>query len=281
MKEFKQIITDSIKAANNELSNTLGEKMESLNKDLQEKLEFKLNELDYRVGAISSELKGVGVTASAAYDTSDANLKSIGNLTTRVAELERRCNEQDKNNAEHKLREQSYKESIEQLQTSLDDQINRSMRSNLVFTGLNETEKRGEISTRDIVADFIFNKIYDESDTNITLNYVNNLIVRAHRGKYSGERSTPRPIFVKFSRDDVAAFLLWKSIEKKVSKNGCSVRPQHTKPLQERINKALAYRRELFDKKEVTKAFVEYPATLKGILSTSSDPDKYTVIKTF
>ena len=155
------------------------------------------------------------------------------------------------------------------------------MRCNLVFLGLEETETRGQVATKDIVSEFIFNNLHKETD-NVTLQGIKQTIVRAHRGKpTSGERKRPRAIYVKFNRDDTAAMVLQQSIKMKASSSGVSVRPQHTKSLQDRINNALVHRRQLLSQGSIVKAYVEYPATLKGVLSSSSNPNEYSVIKSF
>lgn len=280
MQLLKATIMESVTSANAKLHDVLCAKMESLNRELQETFEIRLHDVETRVQNLDSKLSAVAQTASDTYDTSDTNLKTITLLSSRVAELERKITDQERNNEDFKRREKDYIESIEEIQISLDDQINRSMRSNLVFLGLQETEARGQSTTKDIVSDFIFNKLHKETD-DVTLEAINRTIVRAHRGKSTGDRKKPRPIYVKFNRDDTAAVLLQQSRKMKVSGNGVSVRPQHTKPLQDRVNNALKHRRQLLDEGSVIKAFVEYPATLKGVLSSSSNPNEYSVIKSF
>ena len=173
-------------------------------------------------------------------------------------------------------REIGYKKDIDEMKKVIDDQINRSMRGNLVFFGLAE-EENDNFNSRDLVADFIFENLYVETD-NITINTIHKSIVRAHRGKFRPEKKGPRPIYVKFDRDDTAATYLRKSIASKL--DGVRVKPQFTKSLQERIDNALKLRRDLFTKKQVKKAYVEYPATLKAVLMNSTD-NKYTTIQTF
>ena len=217
-------------------------------------------------------------TASAAYDTSDSNLKSITELQNRVKTLDDTVPEYKQFRVELQEREKDYKGAIDNLEKQLDDQINRSMRCNLVFSGVKESEGQNR-STKDIVSDFIYDELYSQGD-NITKEQVNRLIVRAHRSKYTGERQTPRPIFVKFSRDDIAAYLYSQSIKHRVTDRGYRVRPQHTKPLQDRISKALLHRRELLRDGTITKGYVEYPAVLKGVLK-SAKSHEYTTIKSF
>ena len=118
------------------------------------------------------------------------------------------------------------------------------------------------------------NNLYDEHD-NITLHTVHNTVVRAHRAKRNPSRdkkSGPRPIFVKFDRDDTAGNYLQKSIRREIGKGGgVRIKKQFTKKLQARIDEALQHRRRLITNKAVTKAYVDYPAVLKGMYTGTNE----------
>ena len=137
-----------------------------------------------------------------------------------------------------------------------------------MFYGLKEEENE-HYSTKDIVSNYIFNHLYDHTD-NITIQTVHKTIVRAHRAKFNPSRDPrkngPRPIFVKFDRDDTASSYLQKSIKREIGKGGGGVRikKQFTQKLQSRIDEALKHRRTLLTNKAVTNAYVDYPAVLKG-----------------
>ena len=122
----------------------------------------------------------------------------------------------------------------------LDDMRNRSMRGNLVFHGLKE-EEDNDYTTKDLIADFLHVELGVQSSE-----VAKRQLVRAHRGRKSNNnerRNTPRPIFVKFARDDLADEYLKTSIQKRLTDRGLKVTKQFTKKLQGRINLALQRRR--------------------------------------
>ena len=151
---------------------------------------------------------------------------------------------------------------VEDLESELDDTRNRSMRGNLVFYGLEESESddpRNRTTTQDIVASFLVDYLDAPSIDSAKLE-----IVRAHRSaKNNRERTTPRPIFVKFARDDTAERYLRASNRNKVTDEGYKVSQQFTKRLQERRNEAMHERRRMKDRGEIVSGFVDYPAILK------------------
>ena len=142
----------------------------------------------------------------------------------------------------------------------LDDMRNRSMRGNLVFHGLLE-EEDNDVTTKDLIANFLHAELGAQSPE-----VAKRQLVRAHRSrkKNNERRTNPRPIFVKFARDDLADEYLKTSIDKRLTNRGLKVTKQFTRKLQARINSALQRRRELVEAGEIVKGFVEYPAILKG-----------------
>ena len=254
------------------------ELIEDLTKTIEKTISDKLQSIQLNVSVLETTVESLKQTASDAYDIGSSNSNEISNIKTRLETLEVSSLQQSKHNEDLQAREVGYKKDIEELKRVVDDQINRNMRGNLVFFGLPETETE-TFGTKSLVADFIYTELYQKSST-ISQESISGTIVRAHRGRRDPkhEKKGPRPIYVKFNRDDTAAVYLRQSIIRNVSKNGVRVKQQFTKALQERRDKALKTRRELFNQRSITKAFVEYPATLKAIYNNST---VYTVVKQF
>ena len=169
-------------------------------------------------------------------------------------------------------------EQIDKLKTELDDVRNRSMRGNLVFYGIKEEENddpQQRVTTKDLVASFLV-KFCNVQSRETAHNY----LVRVHRSRNNekNRRQTPRPIFAKFSRDDVADMFLRACIEQKVTDHGYKVTKQFTPQLQVRRNEAMQLRRELLQRKEIEKGYVDYPAVLKCV---KTGDRHYTTIETF
>ena len=102
-------------------------------------------------------------------------------------------------------------------------------------------------------------------------------IMRAHRGAYNPDRVGPRPIFVKFN-DRIAEKIREKMKLQHIG--GISISDQFCKNTQERLNRALLYRKN-WKADPVNaggKAHIIYPATLKTRKTTDSG---YRVEKVF
>ncbi len=263
------------------LRETIAEEHKKLRLEIEKTITDKLDQISNTVSELNVTVTDLKKTANDAYEFSHANTEKINNIELRLQTLEETSAQQTKHTDELHHRQAGHKKDIDALKAVIDDQINRSMRCNLVFFGLKEDENANEnYTTKSIVGEFIFNQLYEEEE-NVTMQGVLSTIVRAHRSKFNPNRDPkkgPRPIYVKFSRDDTAASYLKRSITAQVTKRGIRVKQQYTKELQERIDSALKVRRELFDKKKIKKAYVEYPATLKGILANSTE---YTTIQVF
>ena len=271
-----QTITEGNKKLREELKVEL---IEDITKSIEQTISDKLQGIQNNITELNTTVHDLKKTANDAYETSVENEKKIEDVETRMRILEASSAQQTKDYEDLHQREAGYKKDITELKRVIDDQINRSMRGNLVFFGLKEEENEN-YSTKNLVGNFIFEQLYDETD-NVTLKSILSSIVRAHRSKFNPHRDAnkgPRPIYVKFSRDDTANVYLKRSISREVSKTGVRVKQQYTKELQERVDNALKLRRELFSKKKITKAYVEYPATLKGIFINSTE---YTTIQSF
>jgi Fe-S-cluster formation regulator IscX/YfhJ len=236
---------------------------------------------------LNNDVRDLKQTANDAYETSDSNVNSIQELQQTINELQTFKHDQEKWNEELAQREVGYKEDIAALKENnaelveqLDDSINRGMRGNLVLFGVKETENE-KFLTSDLVSHFIYQNVYKE-DPSVTLIGMRNTIVRAHRSKHNpanDNKVKPRPIFVKFARDDYADAILDKSIKNETYKStGVKICPQYSRRTQGRRDQALIHRRKLFDNKEIVKGYVDYPAKLFVMYNGER---KYTLLKEY
>ena len=133
------------------------------------------------------------------------------------------------------------------LANKLDDSINRIMRGNLVFLNIPEEEGENPITTKQIHSEELANN-FTQKSPEIILQH----IVRAHRSPPRPGNKSPRPIFAKFTREDIA-----EDINEDLSriKSFTKCMRQYTKSLQERRNRALINRRELLSNKAIIKRF--------------------------
>ncbi len=277
----KEYLIEAIATGNDKLRKDLKKELvDEITDSIEKSIETKFSCIKEDLTSLHLDIDGLKKTSSDAYEISTDNEKKIASLDERMQMLEESSSTQSTLQEEFLQREAGYKKDIDELKKNIDDQINRSMRGNLVFLGLPEDENEN-YNAKDVIANFIFENLYTEAD-NMHINTIHSSIVRAHRGKFHSDREKkgPRPIYAKFNRDNVAALYLRKSIVKQVSKTGIRVKQQFTKSLQERIDNALKHRRELIEKKLVKKAYVEYPATLKAIRANSTS-NEYTTIQTF
>ena len=123
----------------------------------------------------------------------------------------------------------------------LEDNINRSMRANLVFKIVREDPNETYESTKQTVAKLLAENLGWD------LNSATNAIIRAHRSGKKYDKVSNRAIFTKFSRDDVADNIESGFIElrKKGHQNNIRCSKQFTQQLQAKRNKALSVRHEL------------------------------------
>ena len=94
------------------------------------------------------------------------------------------------------------------LNDKLDDMQNRSMRANLVFTGLDELNSESYDTTKELLVKTISERL------NVPSASVSSQLVRAHRSRFNSKKKDgPRPIFVKFDREDTAQKYLQEIIK--------------------------------------------------------------------
>ena len=266
--------TDLLAQMQSMIQNTINNSNEKLKQELalsfEQTIDKKLEGIQKDITTLLNDVEGLKRTANDAYEMAKKNEEQLLLLQPKVKQFQEFMAAQDQLKAELV----TSKQTVTNLEDELDDLRNRGMRGNLVFFGLPEEEDTKQHHyTKDIVAQFIFQQLYTEHD-NISLEYIQNTIVRAHRSKFDPRRDAekgPRPVFVKFYRDDLADKFFQQGIKSKVSQRGYQVKQQFTKKMQKRVDAALIHRKELFGNKAIVKGYVEYPAVLKGIYTGTTE----------
>ena len=250
-----------------------------LTKHIEETVDLKLKSALDDVATLQREVNDLKKTASDAYDIANDNAKKVETLERKVKELTASKEEQNRVNEDVAQQLKGCKEDNNKLEEQLDDQTDRLMRANIVLRGVPETETEQKL-TIDVASRFLFENIYKNTE-GITLHGVRLSIVRAHRSKFnpSRENKGPRPIFLKFLRDDYAANVLDLSIKMNVfQSSGVRVNQQFCKRVQARRDEAMKHRRTLLRDKEIEKGHVEYPAKL--FVKYHNTP-RYTLLKEY
>ena len=223
-------------------------------------------------------INNLSVEVNSVKEIANNALTAAATNTVAIAGLENTVNDIPATNTALLNKVDALEKKLVKVEADLDDVRNRSMRGNLVIHGIQESENNDnpqtKVTTCDLVANFLVTHLDAPSHEAAKAQ-----VVRAHRSaKNNRQRNTPRPIFIKFDRDDTAEMYLSASIRKRTINNGFKVQKQFTKPLQDRINQATHERRKMMDKGEIVKGFVEYPAVLKVLRPGDT---KYTKIKEF
>ena len=225
-------------------------------------------------------IQKLSVEVNSVKETANNALTAAATNTAAITGLENTVNDIPATNTALQNKIDALEKKLKEVETDLDDVRNRSMRGNLVIHGIPENENndpQNKVTTHDLVANFLVTQLGAPSQEAAKAQ-----LVRAHRSAKKNnnnrQRTTPRPIFIKFDRDDTAENYLRTSINKKTINKGFKVQKQFTKPLQERRNLATHERRKMMDNGEIIKGFVEYPAVLKVVRPGDT---KYTRIKEF
>ena len=190
MTMMKAFIRGENKRERDHIDNLMKSFSDSINLSLQRHkeeitslYEKKIKMVEEKITAVHKLAEETIHTASNGYVLATQNIKIISDHIS---------NNDESINA---LRAELYK-----LQSNLDDNINRSMRANLIFEGIPEDEAFSSYEeTRKVISNFI------GSNLNIDGKSVSETIVRAHRSNgRPNQNGHPRNIFVKFARDDIA-----------------------------------------------------------------------------
>lgn len=265
VEQITEMIRKVVKEENSSFRNEINKTIKStIEASIDEKFagyDKRITNLEVSLSNLQISSDGIGDTASKAYDTSDANLKNLTSLSTKVAVTENKAisNEKHLETLREKIKQNITH--IDELHETIDDLRNRNMRSNLVFKGLPEDENETYDASKNIIAKYISDHLEKNIDE------VKNKIIRAHRSKGRKSNDKPRVLFVKFDRDDTAYeyLALFTKINKERKTYIHNVSQQYTESLQSRRNEALKHRRDLLNNDEALKAKVVYPATLKAM----------------
>ena len=169
-------------------------------------------------------------------------------------------------------------ERIRKLEIDLDDQINRNMRSTLIFNGIEGTETNWD-ETSKLLADKI-SSLADE------VTGIHDWIERAHRAKRRDKQVTtdnrPLPIIAKFCSWKQSEMIKTIIIDHKRNERDKTkhiyVEQMQSKELTARTNEAKKYRKELKSIHPEWKMFVSHPAKL---MYKKPDKNKYDLLKAF
>ena len=160
-----------------------------------------------------------------------------------------------------------------------EDQINRSLRNNIVLKNVEGDEKAWE-ETKLVVAKILCRL---EGDDPQNADSYLSAIERAHRGKRSDQqrnRSSPRTIYARlYCSEDVKNYVDKARLLRIANKNfQITVEQQFSELVQKRRNTAKMKRKELVANKEIVSGFVEYPTKL--MIKRDGDL-KYTLFEAF
>jgi len=164
----------------------------------------------------------------------------------------------------------SLKNSLSQLslelkstQDKLDDQVNRGMRSTLIFRGIPEEGNETWDKTMKTLCTTLAN-----IDPSLDLSQLERNIDRAHRGGHSNQNGKPRPIFAKFSSWKQSELVKSAVISHNKNKSRTDDYPtlfvdqMYSEDVARRRREALKERRKLIDDGIKDKLALRFPAKL-------------------
>ena len=150
------------------------------------------------------------------------------------------------------------KNEISELNATVDDQVNRGLRSTLIFKGIPEQTKESWSDTTNILINTLAT-LFDWDPNTLTSD-----IERAHRGTREGKNTNkPRPIYVKFhswrSSEDIKIMVIEANRKKKTK---IIVSQMYSRRVTESMNDKLKQRKELLETNGNWKMYVKYPGIL-------------------
>lgn len=170
---------------------------------------------------------------------------------------------------------------IDDLETQLDDQVNRGMRNNIILRGIAEEENETWDITKAKTAEVIARHLQRDK-TQVAAQ-----IERAHRGgkkrqaSSDGQPPPPRRIFARMRFSDAAAdvYTAFRVLAVKHADMTIRVEQQFSERITRRRNDALLERKSLLASKTIASGFVDYPANL--MVKMKKGDDKYVVYHKF
>ena len=187
-----------------------------------------------------------------------ANTTSIEGLEGEIEKLKTSCDRQISD----------LEQQLSQCVNELDEQVNRSMRGNVIIKGIPEVESEGEKENWDATKSIVTEHIASLSNENPDA--VFRKLDRVHRGGKK-DNDKPRHIYANFIYSTDASYYVDLSVKQWVNSHNKSepqptwrIEQQFSKKLTARRDQALLYRQKLLKKKEYAKCRVAYPAKLLG-----------------
>ncbi len=140
----------------------------------------------------------------------------------------------------------------------MDNQINRSLRTTLIFKGIKEEPHETWIQTEKTLCEVIARQL------NMDVGHVVDMIERAHRGNSSQTRQGPRHIYVKFYswKDSELIKENFAEQNRKHPKMNLRAEQMFSSDLTKRRNTAMVERKKLINDKTISNGYVKFPATL-------------------
>ena len=211
--------------------------LDELKSALQDNKEDILREINVRFTEIKMDMKHVKEVAVRAESQASKNEATILKLQGDLSALE----------AVNKS-----------LFESLDDQINRSLRTTLIFKGFKEEPHETWIQTEKTLSEVIARQL------NMDVGQVEDMIERAHRGNASQTRQGPRHIYAKFYswKDSELIKENFAEQNRKHPKMNLRAEQMFSPDLTKRRNAAMLDRKKLLDDKIISNGYVKFPATL-------------------
>ena len=206
-----------------------------------------INEFNTKFNEIKVELKQVRSVANEAIEKSTATQCEVDQLKSDLLALQ---------------------QANKSIMADLVDQINRSMRTTLIFKGIKAEPHESWADTERILTEVI------ARHRKMGIDNVADMLERVHQGKKSSERNGPPYIF--------ARFYSWKDSEQIQSgfaeanrthpKMQIRVEQMHSKQVTARCNEAMLAHRQLLRDGQITNGYLSYPATL---MVKKTKNDKY------
>lgn len=196
-----------------------------------------VREFNIKFTEMKIELKQVRLIADEAISKTSATQSEVDQLKSDVLALQ---------------------EANKSMMADLDDQINRSMRSTLIFKGIKDEPNESWENTEQILTEVIVRHL------KMNANNVADMLERVHRGKTSSERNGPPYIFAKFYswKDSEQVKTGFADANRTHPKMQIRVEQMYSKLVTARRNTAMLARKQLLLDGTITNGYLSYPATL-------------------
>lgn len=213
-------------------------------------------------------------------DLSSELNRKLTNLGNRIAVIETVTTELQANSSSHDVLIKQLEEKTDQLyirnqelETQLEDQINRSLRKTLIVRGIKEDDKEETWQkTEELLADLLQRHLQIAKEDGIKM------IDRAHRGGRMSKNG--RPIYVKFKAWKDSQQVLNGFTKQRIRNTNMNIKidQMYSKKLTERRNLAMQERKILVETEQIVSGYINFPAKL--MIKKAGTP-KYILYKEF